>query len=432
MISCATSADGAMIGEEIVKSQLKSGNNSGAVQTVKKYKSNYKDAVVYYLDAGLTNFYAGNFKEATDNLSQAERTIEENKTKSISQGIASYLVNDNVRDYPGTLYEDVVTNIMSSLAYLNSGNLEDALVEVKRANIKLVDYEINVKDQESGLLDLVFVFTKNPWTYLPVLDDVQSYNYSPLATYISMLLYNLDGDSDNAAVDYRKMVSKGSAVNSISEEDYNIPKGKGRLNVISFEGLIGQKIERSAYGSSILGSRTVSHKIAWPWISLGSDTNVRSVIVKVDGRSFKLDVVEDFTQDAIENLHMDIKSTYLRSFYRGLMKMKAAIEVATKTSSEAKKATSNISNPLMKGLANAGIDTAINKAINEVNESEKADTRMGNYLPDQASIGGITLDPGTYQVEVVYEFKDYGSYSRNFTVEIEEGKNTIITSSCAR
>ena len=155
-------------------------------------------------------------------------------------------------------------------------------------------------------------------------------------------------------------------------------------------------------------------------------------MVKVDGRSFKLDVVEDFTQDAIENLHMDIKSTYLRSFYRGLMKMKAAIEVATKTSSEAKKATSNISNPLLKVLANTGIDIAINKAINEVNESEKADTRMGNYLPDQASIGGITLDPGTYQVEVVYEFKDYGSYSRNFTVEIKEGKNTIITSSCAR
>ena len=433
LVSCATSADGALIGEGIVKSQLRDGDYSSAVKTVETYKDKYEDPIIYHLDAGLTDFYAGNYKEAAENLAEAERVIEENKTKSISQGVASYIVNDNVRDYPGELYEDVATNIISSLSYLNMGNLEDAMVEVRRANIKLVDYEINVKEQESGLVNLVYAFTKNPWNYLPVLDNVQSYNYSPLATYVSMLLYNMDGDYDNANVDYKKIVAKGQGAGAVSEEDVFIPSGKGRLNVISFEGLIGQKYERSTMGSSLLGSRTVSHKIAWPWISLDSETTVSRVTVNVGGKSFQLSMVEDFTQDALETLHMDIKSTYLRSFYRGLVKMKAAIAAAEQANSAAKGATSSSSNPLLKLAADKAIDTAIKKGLEEVNNSEKADTRMGNYLPDQASAGGITLDPGTYEVQVIYEFKNSSKKDiRTFTVDIVAGKNTLITSSCAK
>jgi len=431
-VSCAStaSADGEIIGEGKVKNLLKAGDNTLAAQSVIENKSNYKDSIVYNLDAGVTAFYAGDYQAATGYLSSAEGKIQENKTKSISQGVTSYIVNDNVRDYEGELYEDIIVNIFSALAYYNLGKIEDAMVEVRRANIKLVDYEINVKKQEAGLYDLVMALTPNPFQYLPTLENIESYNYSPLATYISMLMYNLDGDSDNATVDFNKIVSRSGSI--VSKEDIAIPKGKGRLNVISFEGLISPKVEKSETGRYAISGKTVSHKIAWPWISNPEGTAVSRVYVKVGGQTVTLTRAEDFSQDALETLNMDLKSTYLRSFYRGLTKMTTAVNAAIEADKASTSVTSSISSALIRKLADSSVDKAINKAVESVNESEKADTRMCNYLPDQASIGGITLDPGTYTAEVVYELNNGKAYSRSFEVKIKEGKNTIITSSCAR
>ena len=65
------------------------------------------DKVLYNLDAGLLSHYAGDWNQSNQNLAQAEGLIEEYYSKSISQGVSSYFVNDMVVDYAGEDYEDI-------------------------------------------------------------------------------------------------------------------------------------------------------------------------------------------------------------------------------------------------------------------------------------------------------------------------------------
>jgi hypothetical protein len=66
-----------------------------------------KEAIVLYLDKGLLEHYSGNYAASQDDLQNAERLITEAFTKSVTEGAASYILNDNTKTYPGEDYEDV-------------------------------------------------------------------------------------------------------------------------------------------------------------------------------------------------------------------------------------------------------------------------------------------------------------------------------------
>ncbi|MDR2897848.1 MAG: hypothetical protein LBU99_03465, partial [Spirochaetaceae bacterium] len=67
------------------------------------------DSVLYQLDTGILAHYAEDFSLSNQRLSQAEAGIYAYFTKSISQTVGSYLVNDSVMDYAGEEYEDIYT-----------------------------------------------------------------------------------------------------------------------------------------------------------------------------------------------------------------------------------------------------------------------------------------------------------------------------------
>lgn len=448
-VSCATAtSDGAQIGEHNVKQSIVHNDDpKAAAAQVVNSKEKYADDLVFALDAGFTTFYAKDYEAASSYLAQAEALIQDRYTKSISQDISSYVVNDLQKDYPGELYEDVAVNIFSALAYYNNGNLDDAMVEIRRVNNKLVDFELNIKKQEKGLVDVLLAFTPNPFQDLPSGLGTTSYHYSPLATYLSMVFYNMKGDSSNAKVDYSSLKDHQYYV---SEEDYNIPAGSGRLNIVSFEGLIAAK-EEEAKMSSLVGlkginfsllKKTVSHKVVWPRIKGNADnTAVQSATVYVDGKqATTLSMIESFTQDAKDSLDMTVRTTYLKSYYRGLTKMTAAYAASEAALRAAKDKIGSISASGIAGaIAKKAAEVAFNKvedsvyaSLNAINDTEVADTRMGNYLPSQASVGGVTLSPGSHEVRIVYSLKNGRTIEDVQTVEIVAGKNTILVSTCAK
>ena len=63
-------------------------------ETPKSFYSNY-DEVLKMLDLGVLAHYSGDEKKSIEYLNQAENLIYENYTKSISQNINSYILNDN-------------------------------------------------------------------------------------------------------------------------------------------------------------------------------------------------------------------------------------------------------------------------------------------------------------------------------------------------
>jgi hypothetical protein len=71
-----------------------------------KYKK--KDRVLYWLDLGMLQSYNQQFDLSNKLLTNAENAIEELYTKSIRKEAGSLLLNDNIKDYAGEDYENII------------------------------------------------------------------------------------------------------------------------------------------------------------------------------------------------------------------------------------------------------------------------------------------------------------------------------------
>lgn len=430
-----------------VRSSLASGNMAQALQEMEKSRGSYTDPVLYYIDYGMVNLYAGRVGNAIKCFAEAEKAVSELSAASVSEGISSYITNDYAKAYSGSKYEDVYLNCFSALAYYQAGDLDEAMVEVRKVNTKMKDYERN-KDKQTALLEqAVFLVTPKPYALLEI-PKVEDFSTSRFAQYLSMLLYRDSGDSDNAYIDYKALVSQGVGVD---EADYSIPKGKGVVNFVSFEGLIAPKAEAVVYAD--IGN-DVKSKITYPVISDYAGSAVSYVEVAAsNGQSIRLDLIEDVSDLARNALNMDVKFNYLKSFYRSIAKMKVAQETADIAMKEAEDAAKSVRDEAMKAasrqnmilrkIAETAADKAYQEALkkareikyqafNEVNETEKADTRMGMYLPDRISAGSMVLDPGTYTFTITYGLgKGKVSFAYQ-NVVVSEGEGKILVTTCAR
>ena len=101
------------------------------------YRHDGEDRVLYHLEKGMVYHYYGEWETSSHHLERAERAIEENYTRSITQNVSSLLVNDLERDYFGEAYEDFYINVINSLNYLHRGDMSGAAVESRRVTQKL-------------------------------------------------------------------------------------------------------------------------------------------------------------------------------------------------------------------------------------------------------------------------------------------------------
>jgi len=109
-----------------------------------------KNAVSLFLDKGLLEHYAGNYSSSSRDLENAERLIQEAFTKSITAGIASYIANDNLKEYPGEDYEDIYLNVFNALNYYHNHNIEEAMVEIRKITMSNGKLDLLSKKYEEG------------------------------------------------------------------------------------------------------------------------------------------------------------------------------------------------------------------------------------------------------------------------------------------
>jgi len=136
------------------------------------------DRLLALLDTALAYYYAGEYEKSIRYFLEADRLADELDYISVSRQTASILATDYALQYKGEEFERVLINTYLALAYLFSGNLEDALVECRR-----IDRRIR-KFKETRDYELAF---------------------NPFSLYLSGLIYELAGEPDEAYVDYRKV-----------------------------------------------------------------------------------------------------------------------------------------------------------------------------------------------------------------------------------
>lgn len=378
------------------------GNYQDALSIIEENKTvfyNNTNNVLYNLDKGLLEHYSGLHTESFDSLTKAENDIFNLYSKSISKKIGSYFVNDNVTEYAGEDYEDIYINIFKALNFIKQGNIESAFVEIRRFDNK--QKELSTK--YSALLAEGEKSIKKSGAEKR--DSSVEFHNSALARYLSMLLYRSEGEMDSARIDRTYIDHAFEKQPSIYnfrqpknlDEELNIPHNMARLNIISFSGLAPVKeaiAERIFYYDS--NDKPNYIKIELPNMVKQSSMvyKIQVLVDKSDGSpvtDFILSPIESISNIAVDTFNRSQSLIYFRSITRALAK--------TATREAFNVASDEIGTNSTIGLI-FGLTSLVMNVTNKV--TENADIRISKFFPSLASVGGVNLEPGVYNVRVNY------------------------------
>jgi hypothetical protein len=381
------------------------------------------DNILYYLDKGMLAHYAGLYPESSGLLESGERAIEEAYAKSIVQELGTYLLNDNVRDYAGEDYEDIYINTFNALNYYHRGDLEEALVEIRRMNNKVQNladrYGVVRSALQQKALEESLPVPSNP-------EAPSAFNDSALARYLGMLFYRGSGRPDDARIDgeYLRLAFANSPalypqpLPSSLEQELDIPPGLARLNVLAFAGL--SPVKKAETLRQPLGENRYL-KISLPYMVYRPSAAARVEIVFDDGRRFNLELLEDIEAVARETYKAREGLIYLKTIIRASLKSAgSAVFDAMAEDTE----------------GDAGLVYSILSLGSQIfaEASEQADIRISRYFPARAYVGGINLSPGRYSCEAYY-YSAAGKLVASFRYEdilVQENRLNLVEVICLK
>lgn len=407
LASCATMGD---YNFAAVNQSLDAGDYESAYQTVTtdsgQIYSSY-DEVLQNLDLGVLSHYAGEYERSNTELTVAERKIEELYSKSVTQAISSYLVNDTIKDYDGEVFEDIYTNIFMALNYIHLGNIEGAFVEIRRFDNKLKAASAKYSDR---IAEVNQANSSNGGETVEV--PKMEFHNSALARYLSMILYRSRGQLDSARVDMQYLDSAFasqpqlydfSKPSSLSQE-LEIPQDKGRLNIIAFTGKSPVKEEEEQRLYSAAGE--FYYKIAYPKMrqrgSLVHSIQVTAIPAQeiLDGQPVdslqgaavvSLEPLESISNIAMDTFEQHKSLIYLRAVIRSI----------------GKATTSAMWGALADNSEDAGAGVLFSllhlASVVATETTERADVRVSHYFPSLAWVSGMNLAPGEYILNIEYK-----------------------------
>src|SRR6185503_7847510 len=144
---------------------------------VTKQGENGRDLLLYLLDLGLSLHSAGRYEESNQAFLKADKIAEIKDYTSLSTEGATLLTSENIKDYKGEDFEKVLINTYLAMNYALMGDYENALVEARRVNHKL---------------------------HLMVSEGQRKYKQNAFARYLSAVLYEAEGEWNDAYIDYKK------------------------------------------------------------------------------------------------------------------------------------------------------------------------------------------------------------------------------------
>ncbi len=413
LVSCASTGVDKSV-QDSTRAMIENGKYQDALSAIIAARPDYKenDQILYCMDAAIIYFYNGDYDKALEFFELAEDGFKQYRAMSFSEETASLLTNDWERAYRGTKYEDVYINCFKALIYYLQGSLDDALVEMRQAEIKIQDYGRRQEEEETGLEKLVLAFTPDPFANLPKMDS-QDFYKTDLLAYLMMVLFREEG-GDFTSINYNRLLKEfGEGSKIFAADDMQVPQGMARVNMLAFGGQVALVEEQNVRASA----SNFSFNVAWPQILGTGDSQIARIEVSCsNGDKFVLGELEDISLTAKQVSDLDVKTSYLRSFYRGYMKMQVATIAADKAYEVARQAANKASSSLgpfgniAYNAAMKAADATRKAALKGIDETEKADTRQCKYLPDSAYAGGLTLKPGTY----------------DFTVTFYDGNNNVL------
>jgi uncharacterized protein len=386
--------------------ELDAGNYAKAAAEFEKAKFDNKDRFLYYIDSGALYYYASEFDTSIVRLTAAENASEDLFTKSITRAATSMLLNDNILEYAGEDYEILYSNLLKALNYLAINKFDDALVEIRRADLKLTLLEQKYQTAADKLNQGDAADTSEvKIDYKP--GNVRFSN-DAFARYLSLHLYAADGKWDDARIDYDKLQDAFESQPNLY--NFNLPEvtySTDSSAVLSVVGLVGlcpikealnlrirtdkdlglvqvlytdSKNEDVEYGELPLPvSADYYFKFAIPQI-VQRPSVISSVRIWANDQELgELGLLEDVSKIAVETFEAKKGLIYLRSVGRAVAKGLATHKLKQKVD------TGGFGGWLKKAAVDVGSDI-----------TENADLRCARFLPGRIFARDFSLSPGTY------------------------------------
>jgi len=372
-----------------------------------------KDRVLFWIDAGLLDYYANNDSLAIKYLALADNAIEELYTKSVSKGAASMLLNDNALDYSGEDYENLYINVFEALSYYREGLADEAQVEIRRLSEKLAVLEDRYKQEISKL-------KKGGKLHSQIKEIPSKFYNSALANYISAIIYYNEGNFDDARISKEKLYD---AFDNESEL-YDFPKptldtllkpsGNSKIAFLAFIGKspIKHQVDynmdtnNNQIDISVKENGKSKEIFEIPWVGVPSGIHAKLAIPKLQRRGSvvnKIEVYVDggyntnlFKLESLENIEFE---TFKRR--ENITFMKSLARTVSKA------ILNEAANKELDKKTGGGIFGSLTRLVTGaiINSTENADLRISHYFPGFAYYGYVTISPGVHNMEIVYKDK---------------------------
>lgn len=177
-----------------------------------KYASNVLTQLEYARMLQLTQDYELSKRE----FEKALVTIDEQNFAAkvqISEGIkttASFLTNDNIRDYKVPYFEQTMAHTLQALNFVSLNQVESALVEVRKANlVQQQALKLNRDELENAAIQSS-VSLNDLYSRYPLMDELigstKNGFQNAFTFYLSGFLYEAAGDYNAAYIDYKRAI----------------------------------------------------------------------------------------------------------------------------------------------------------------------------------------------------------------------------------
>lgn len=396
--------------------------------------------LLYYFEKGLLLHYQGEYAESNQIFAKAERLIDQLYTKSMSREIAALVTNDAIRPYSGEEFERAFIHYYQALNYQYLGQPQEALVECRKANLRLEDfaaraeYKLNYKNDafiqymtglfyeaEGELNDAYISYKDADKGYRAYAEEFGMKPPKMLGSDLARLAFKLG---------YQAEAADHSQRYGLRSTDW-APSENGSVVVFVEHGFIARKHQQeidlpilendSTSDVWVASERAVYRHRHQPhvhrrakvkyWLRVAlpeyrpQPSRVRQVRLRGGGRQAEGALAENLDAIALENFREKEDSILLRTVARALAKY-----LVTKKAEDESEILGFLVN--LFGAA-----------------TEAADTRSWLALPAQIRIARFSLPPGTVDLELEF-LNDRGTIleMKEFpAVEVQEGKPVFLS-----
>ncbi len=213
------------------RQSVSQGNFSDALSVFPEKSAKGRQEVLISLERGIILQAMGEFGPSSKAFGRAVEKIRRyedmaviSATKGTSQ-LGSLLVNEQVMPYEGEAFEKVLVHGFGAVNYLMMGDLEGARVEIRNAYTRQKQLyekhytELEKAKQNPAGADWNRAFlSSDPQGYdrlRSAAASVQSIYQNAFAYYISSLVYELNGEPDEAYIDLKKAIDAAPDSRSI-------------------------------------------------------------------------------------------------------------------------------------------------------------------------------------------------------------------------